>query len=459
MSDKWKENAMKYLSERWNEKSFLNMYQKSALKETLEIFKQSVLKNGVDIVFDGKKLHFDCLTEKELDVKVKFVNLGNASNRGMIDYDRNIIYLNKNMKYGADTYVDFSHEYSHKIQSELINHIDEYAKDSTEYKYLSLARAQIKQDTKDIVAFGISFSGNLYFNPRTNAPQRLQSLTMPLYNLQTIERNAQEVEQGAMNYLKKCAAKELQITIKEHLQSSVKEINRIYNSNWTDEQLYQIIDNASLCIQRGVSPSEYADFTATLMYDMTCHLYATHENWNEIGGITSECNDILDLKNKAIALRDAYQCPFAVYGSNTRHDKNVMLNEYCEKPSFTLQISDINSIRQMTERERISNPEFLIACLMANENHNAILQRIGDTEFIKDWLMDNLSSTSEYTLECMQNILDFDVAELYYERENRRVEIRNPENIDLSHSILKENFDFGFPKYQFDDGIEEEIER
>ena len=26
MADKWKENAMKYLSERWNEKSFLDMY-------------------------------------------------------------------------------------------------------------------------------------------------------------------------------------------------------------------------------------------------------------------------------------------------------------------------------------------------------------------------------------------------------------------------------------------------
>ena len=459
MSDAWKTNAMKYLSERWNDKSFMNIYQKHALKETLELFKQSVLKNGVDVVFDGKKLHFDCLTEKELDVKVKFVDLGDSSNRGMIDYDRNIIYLNKNMECGADTYIDFSHEYSHKIQSELINHIDKYTKDSHEYKYLSLARAQIKQDTKDIVAFGISFKGNLYFNPRTNVPQRLQSLTMPLYNLQTIERNAQEVEQGALNYLKKCTKKEFKTTITERLQSSVKEINRMYDSNWTNEQLYQIIDNALLCIQRDVGPSEYADFTATLMYDMTCHLYATHENWNEIGGITIECNDMLDLKNKAIALRDAYQCPFAVYGSNTRHDNNVMLNEYCEHPSFILQISDINSIRQMTERERISNPEFLIACLMANENHNEILQMIGDTEFIKDWLVDNLSSTSEYTLECMQNILDFDVAELYYERENRRVEIRNPESIELSRSILKETFDFGFSDKGYDDREGEEIIR
>ena len=375
---------------------------------------------------------------------MKLVDLGDASNRGVIDYDKNIIYLNQNMKYGADTYIDLSHEYSHKIQSELVNHIDEYQKDSPEYKYLSLVKAQIKQEIRKIQAFGISFNGDLYFRPKANVPDSLCKLTSPMYNLQTIERNAQEVEQGALEYLKQCYGNKLKTTIEPRLQDSVQEINQMYGSNWSNAQMFQIIDNALLCINENRGPSQYADFTATLMYDMTCHLYAKHELWDKTDEKRTACFEILNKNRKSIAMRDSYEHPFAVYGADARVGEYVVLNEYDKMDLLMRPRQTSEVIAEMSHREKISNASYIIFALRI-EDPNRIIPLIQDViDPLKDWVIKYLGDLNEDVLQHLEKTLNWDIAEEYVLRQ--RQEITNSENINMSHSILKETFDFGFYK-------------
>ena len=158
-------------------------------------------------------------------------------------------------------------------------------------------------------------------------------------------------------------------------------------------------------------------------------------------------------------MRDSYENPFAIYATDTSMGESVVLNEYRQSPMYTIEIMDTNVIRNMTERERLSNPDFLISSLLVHGNPSEILQIVGDTQFLRDWIMVNLSSMTENILEKTQELLCFDVA-IELNRIDLEMRREIPENIDMSHSILKENFDFGFPKYQFGDRIEkEEMER
>ena len=222
----------------------------------------------------------------------------------------------------------------------------------------------------------------------------------------------------------------------------MKDINKFYHSDWTNSQLFQIIDNASLCIDNGIAPKRYADFTATLMYDMMSQLYAKHYEWEKNEQYADDYNRILERENKSIALRDSYEDMFAIYNSKTRVGDIVVLNEIENKEDLIVWQYDADYIRNLTENQKISNPRYMTFALLANSKEN-LASMVGDVQKYKESVFSDFGHFDEEVLVRLENILNIDIAKEYQEFEASVILHReNPENINLNHSILKERFNF-----------------
>ena len=336
---------------------------------------------------------------------------------------------------------NIAHEFTHKLEHALVNHIAEYDKNSLEYKYLHLLEQQVNASKQKIKCFGIETHERLYFQPHMYVSYKQNKLVEPMYQLQISERNAREVQEKALEYLEKTFDLNLEKYKTTELNDAVEEINKIYGSDWTNDELYQIIDNALMCVATDTAPSQYADMTATLAYEMVTMLYGDVAMRGEMNEKIEIYSNLIRQDEMSLRLRDGYENAYEIYNSGFRNADGIVLNELDEGHIEYWQSLSTRTLETMSKKEQISNPRY-VATVIAIEGAEAAKPYLKDFDSVKHWMFDNFENLSENMIMEIGNALEIDVVEEYLRYTKIDYVMSNPENIHFCDSILKESFDF-----------------
>lgn len=180
------------------------LFKTKAVKATIDSFIAETVRNGVTVHFRDQELHFDCLTKEDLAVRVCFAGLDTDNAGSYLQEDNTLILGESFKKNAAKLYETARHEFQHKIQHALVQHIDEYKNRPNHYQYLTILKHEIENTQQQITAFDFNFSGHTYISGKLygaigdlvdigKAPQIEYDVAEGLYHMQLLEREAFQV--------------------------------------------------------------------------------------------------------------------------------------------------------------------------------------------------------------------------------------------------------------------------
>lgn len=389
-------NALKYMPENWT-KLWPPTHQRNTINETLNIIEREILKNGVSVNFRGQTLHFDCLSVDDLKIDWKFSDVGECS--GLFSRDNNCIeFDNKLKKDGLKLYETLYHEYTHKLQSALINHMDLYPNNSAEYEYLSMIRSEVAHKKIDGQAFGKSFFGDSYLDPARTLQvlQKTVDFVEAAYNLQLSERSARMTGYNAYEYiLSLCKdqsyAQKHKIKNTNPLEEAFEVVRRECGCLYlTKYEICRAFDEAKLNITSQRPPTKNNDLEAMITYKLATLLRAQNDQSKDKYKIIDEY--ISDstrsaMKHAMLTYYEQEGLMFVPLNSNQRIGDYVFVNDLFEINSCNLQ-----ALQEMSEGEQIRNPHIIAYAIML-EGAEAINQ-VRNVDAFQLWYYSNLNDLS-----------------------------------------------------------------
>lgn len=416
-----KENALKYMPAEWN-KTWPLMHQRDAINETFNLIKQNILDHGVTVNFRGQTLRFDCLSADDLNVHWKFSDLGDCS--GVFFHDKNCIEFNNRLKQdGFKLYETLYHEYTHKLQSALVKHIDAYPKGSAEYEYLVMIRNEATHQKVNGQAFGKSFFGDSYLSPTQTSRvlQKTIDFAVAAYDLQLSERSARTTGYNAYEYiLSLCNDRAY---VQNHMLKNPNTLEEAFEvvrrecgvPNLTQAAICKAFDDAKFNIEAQRSPTQNNDFEAMVTYKLATLLRAQSAlDSNQYEAINEYISDSTEraMNQSMLTHYEVEGLMFVPPNSNQRIGNYVFANDL-----FTIENCSSQVLEEMSESEQVRNPHVIAYTIMLEGSD--VLNHIHNIEAFQLWHYSDLNDLSPGMQESLQEILGDDYSPQFVAEMNR----------------------------------------
>jgi hypothetical protein len=437
--DERKENALKYMPESWNQ-LFRNKHH--VINETLDIIKRNIMANGLCVNFRGQTLYFHCLTENDLNVDWIFSDINDSN--GTFSYDKNLITLSTNIKRdGLKVYETLHHEFTHKLQSDLVDHMEEYSHDSPEYEYLKLLQYESKHKQISGEAFGKSFVGDSYLNPVETSNKLLKTVDFAIaaYDLQISERSAMATGYNAYEYaLSLCKNQSYAQSHKTKNPNTINEAFDIVRKecgilSLSQSEIRKAFDDAKLNIILQRAPTKNNDLEAMITYKLATFLRAQNSLERDVYKTINEY--ALDSTKTAMkhAMLTCYETEglmFVPPNSNQRIGDFVFVNDLFEIGSCNSQ-----TLQEMTEYEQIRNPR-IIAYTIALEGAD-VVNYINDIEAFQLWYYSDMNDLSPGIQETLSEILGIEYSPEFREKMKEMINERFAQ--EMVENVSRKCFD------------------
>jgi hypothetical protein len=385
------------------------------MRETLELIKQDALENGVALDFYGETVIFKCLTEEELKMVFSYEKMYEEGHNGNYDAEKDKIEINNDFKTnGPKAYGTFNHECEHGLHSKLTNHLDEFPKDSIEYRCLYVLKQEVQHKHIKGSAFNINFEGDSYidlFNVKKVFLAE-NDLIEAMYSLQLSERNAFIAEQKACELvLSLCEDAEY---VKKHLDLikhkqdlAVDVIRKEFNvEHLSYKEICKVVDKAKENIIYGKSPTKNNDFEAAVTYKMILMLHSENIDFQN-ANLYMAARQFYVENNLSSAMEKSMNTSygdegkfFVMPGSPARVGEYVFVNDLAH-----LIPGDELILHELTQSEQERNPDLIVSALKVGK-HKALAEIKNESVFKLWYYSDNnklSQDEQEFIAELMGN--------------------------------------------------------
>lgn len=293
-------------------------FKKRAIKATINNFIENAIQNGITVSFRGQDLHFDCFTKEDLAVKFRFLGLDGDNAGSYIQEDNTLILGASIRNNAAKLYETEKHEFQHKIQHALVQHMDQYKNSPVHYQYLTILKREIENRHEQTEVFGFKFSGHTYISGKLygsigdlvdtgKAPQIEYDIAEGLYHMQLSEREAFAVGVKSVEALNPNRAVEFKDQ-QEKWRLAFIEYFRLDDMPY--EEICSKVDHAKENIILGRQPQN--DIDAAFTYKIGAILNAQHSyGLNEYGKKAEQYIKDCEPEITADRLRNSYTVVFS----------------------------------------------------------------------------------------------------------------------------------------------------